>query len=741
MTLTSTSERASGPGAGNRAIAVMKLALVVGIGLTVTVVLAACGGDGGAETVAARPAGVTAEQPQAPDERAGDDASAVQDASPEARALPPETDSTAPLQLSPEMIFSEVSPSIAFIETPSGTGSGILIGDGQIVTNAHVVWPFDHVRVFFPNGEDFPTARVTGLDLMADIATIEVSPSAELQPLAIGSPDELAIGSQLLLIGYPGETELNPRPTITTGVLSRFRRWEDLDLTYVQTDAAIAGGQSGGALVSPTGEVVGMSTFAFAGGTFALSTSMPDVLRRVQDLDRGVDVAELGDRRFRLGESGTAITVELAHYFDQRTFVLEASPGSTTTVSVESLNDAWIAVDLVGGFNVATVDETTSGTEQIEVLVEFAEPYLITIGQNSVSPAEIALTSDRPLAALRDPDDGLLLRPGTVVRGNLEHPWDVDYFFIDLAAGQELTATVDTANFDPIAVIDLPSNVSETFLAADDDSGGGLFGLNARVAYTVSAPGRYVLTVEDVEKLSNGGYILTIEVESQRAGPSRPSGERIRVFDLRAGDCFNTQNRPLLISGDVYRVHVTSCAGEWQAQVLDIFTVSLTGSYPAEAYFDEQVLEHCATGTTFWLIPTVESWSAGDRAVTCILEADAFFAPEPGQCVATGDLGGVLPEDVVTCSNPHFAEVFHTFDHPGSSYPGDAAMRDLATRECLSAFNGYVGIDYENSVFYEYDLSPTAATWKLAGDRTIVCYLGSDNLDELLVGGARGSNR
>ena len=73
-------------------------------------------------------------------------------------------------------------------------------------------------------------------------------------PLRMTDGEGTALGSELLLVGYPAEVDLFPQPTITRGILSRFREWERLGITYLQTDAAIAGGQSGGALVNSRGE-------------------------------------------------------------------------------------------------------------------------------------------------------------------------------------------------------------------------------------------------------------------------------------------------------------------------------------------------------------------------------------------------------------------------------------------------------------------------------------------------------
>ncbi|MCH8161497.1 MAG: trypsin-like peptidase domain-containing protein [Chloroflexi bacterium] len=165
----------------------------------------------------------------------------------EPTASPESTEAATPAegaQLSAEQVFAAVSPSIAFVETPIATGSGILITEFHLVTNAHVVWPFEQVRVLFPDGSEYLDSPVIGWDLMADLAVIQLPGGGSLQPTELASGESLAVGSELYLIGYPAEGELFPQPSISRGILSRFRTWEQPGIRYIQTDASIEGGQS-----------------------------------------------------------------------------------------------------------------------------------------------------------------------------------------------------------------------------------------------------------------------------------------------------------------------------------------------------------------------------------------------------------------------------------------------------------------------------------------------------------------
>ena len=96
-----------------------------------------------------------------------------------------------------------------------------------MLTNAHVVWPYTEARVVFPDGTEVAEASVLGWDLMADLAILDVA-AADRLPAAVrfGSGEELAIGTELYLIGYPAETDEFPQPTLTRGILSRVRSWD-----------------------------------------------------------------------------------------------------------------------------------------------------------------------------------------------------------------------------------------------------------------------------------------------------------------------------------------------------------------------------------------------------------------------------------------------------------------------------------------------------------------------------------
>ena len=142
-----------------------------------------------------------------------------------------------------------------------GSGSGFIVSeDGYILTNAHVVSGADAVDVLFSDGEKIK-AQVVGADVATDIAVLKVDGS-NYPTLPIGDSRALRVGEYVIAIGNPlSSYELYG--TVTFGIISATAREINIDgfvNTYLQTDAAINFGNSGGPLINMAGQVIGMNT-------------------------------------------------------------------------------------------------------------------------------------------------------------------------------------------------------------------------------------------------------------------------------------------------------------------------------------------------------------------------------------------------------------------------------------------------------------------------------------------------
>ncbi len=142
-------------------------------------------------------------------------------------------------------------------------GSGFVISaDGKILTNNHVVAGAQKIQVRL-SGREVLTARVLGTDAATDIALIKVEPKEKLRPIPLGDSDKLRVGDWVMAIGNP----MNFESTVTVGVVSAKERRglsDDPDSAslqdFIQTDAAINFGNSGGPLINVGGQVVGIAT-------------------------------------------------------------------------------------------------------------------------------------------------------------------------------------------------------------------------------------------------------------------------------------------------------------------------------------------------------------------------------------------------------------------------------------------------------------------------------------------------
>ena len=194
-----------------------------------------------------------------------------------------------------------------------GYGSGVILtGDGYIVTNNHVIEGFQEVEVILNDRRAFD-AEIIGIDRSTDIAVLKIKEN-DLPFLRFGDSDDLRLGQWVLAVGNP----YNLTSTVTAGIVSakarniNIYRAEQLAIeSFIQTDAAVNPGNSGGALVNTRGELVGINsaiasrTGAFTGYSFAIPASIVSKVTK--------DLIEFGAvQRAILGVVITDVTAENA---------------------------------------------------------------------------------------------------------------------------------------------------------------------------------------------------------------------------------------------------------------------------------------------------------------------------------------------------------------------------------------------------------------------------------------------
>ncbi len=279
----------------------------------------------------------------------------------------------------------------------TGFGSGVIISpDGYIVTNNHVVDGADSIQVTLYNNKSY-TAAIIGRDPDTDLALIKIK-AENLPVIKFGNSDDLKLGEWVLAVGNP----FNLTSTVTAGIVSAKGRSLDMDgsfklESFIQTDAALNMGNSGGALVNTKGELVGITsaiispTGTYSGNSFAIPVNI--VKKTVADLQ------EYGmAQRAIMGISIREVTSDLAK-----------------SVKLENVSGAYIASVVPDGA------AANAGLREKDVIVKIND-------QNIGSPAQLEET-----LAERHPGDRI----------------NVTYF----RNGSEKTASVELKNVDGTTAI------------------------------------------------------------------------------------------------------------------------------------------------------------------------------------------------------------------------------------------------------------------------------------------------
>ncbi len=162
-----------------------------------------------------------------------------------------------------------------------GLGSGVIVGDGLVVTNNHVIDQADEVKIATQDNRQFD-AQVVGSDPKTDLALLRIKGDTKgLIPIALGDSSRLRLGDVVLALGNP----FGVGQTVTMGIVSAKNR-SDLGIEdyedFIQTDAAINPGNSGGALVNMEGNLVGINTaiFSRSGGNVGIGFAIPSNMAR-----------------------------------------------------------------------------------------------------------------------------------------------------------------------------------------------------------------------------------------------------------------------------------------------------------------------------------------------------------------------------------------------------------------------------------------------------------------------------
>ena len=443
--------------------------------------------------------------------------------------------------------------SVVFIETPYATGTGVAVRIDDVdyvVTNLHVVDPFEAVDVSLGGDADLGPLPVIGADVAADIALLgPIEDAGELEPLPLGDPT-VEKGDDVFLLGFPGSSDtLDAELTITSGIVSRTRTAEGWDQTYIQSDAVIGEGQSGGALFAATGELAGISGLSYD-PAFALSLSIQDVERSVsrildgegdelllvpltaEDAEGGATSGtiaapdDLESYVLYLPASETARTWELQVQGPTDRFGVLVGDSFEGTVLAQSATYDVLLQEFLSqlsdrsGLSAAElgapepVDEAVRAAEvapgsfRIEMEPDVAAEVVIQLAVG-VKDAALTWTSSLPLWPLTEQVEPRTLTLDEPVEGTISGFRAGIPFDVELEAGVEVELLASSPQGD-LAIILAPPGVTMNAVDVDpevdheqleyfDDSGEGLYGFGVRETFTPEVSGVHRLWLNNYD--------------------------------------------------------------------------------------------------------------------------------------------------------------------------------------------------------------------------------------------------
>ena len=193
-----------------------------------------------------------------------------------------------------------------------GTGSGVIISeDGYIVTNNHVIKDAQDIEITLNNRKSYK-AKLIGTDAKMDIALLKIDADVKLSYSTFADSDNVKVGEWVLAVGNP----YNLTSTVTAGIVSAKARNLDTNgiQSFIQTDAAVNPGNSGGALVNTRGELVGINTMisSMTGSYVGYSFAVPsNITRKIIE-----DIMEFGNvQRGMLGVEGSELNARISKEF------------------------------------------------------------------------------------------------------------------------------------------------------------------------------------------------------------------------------------------------------------------------------------------------------------------------------------------------------------------------------------------------------------------------------------------
>jgi hypothetical protein len=322
--------------------------------------------------------------------------------------------------------------------------------------------------------------------------------------LVAGSARSLGIGDRVYLIGYPQADPAAPRATITEGIVAGAEvEWLD-GLTYLETDAAIDNGQSGGVIVDDQGRFRGVT--GGSRGSLAVALEASDAVRRATRLAAGDDVDGLpaGVLPSAADRAPHDVSATIHNRADEQAWILTGHQGDAAATLKLTADGP------VGLFGLAAAGALGHGAgppskaQTLTFDFDPPGPYVVKVQSVGHGAVKVKLHSTVGLTLVADAEDGKPLALDAPQSGRADYAGDIDWFSLDLEKGQRVTVRVSGAGFDPALFLDATGATDETLVTGHD--AGGPLGMDDELSYTARASATYRVVVADGRFLGSGGY-------------------------------------------------------------------------------------------------------------------------------------------------------------------------------------------------------------------------------------------
>ena len=454
--------------------------------------------------------------------------------------------------------YSIVFPSLAYVMTPNGMATGLVIAEGYVIVDERTLAGAIAADVLLSNGDTLTDLAIVGRDQFTGLVYLgPLDPNfvRRLPGARMGDGEGIRPGSSVFAIGYAMGDGPESLPSVYSGVLSGVDEWEAGQRTFLRTDARPPGATAGMVMVDGAGTVIGIAPAALVGLGWYVSTG---------DLARSLPPAAIAPARsLDPGTASMEHTLSIGPLQHSTSlYIAEEATGETISLSVSATEPALLQLIDASG-EVLQDSNLIAGATIISVAPDTVGPYRLAIipvramdvgqadareGQDSSeampADAEYRIMSSAELMSISEVDEMTPLVINTPFVGSIDIAGDQDSYDLAVRADGVYEVRVQSLLFDTVLFAE-----GVGVDGIDDDTGGGPFGSDSAMTLAPQEDGVVRLTVKDYADAGTGAYVLTV---TQIAGePPAEASAMEEEAELSVGVSLPSPMADLSLRGEI----------------------------------------------------------------------------------------------------------------------------------------------------------------------------------------------